>query len=270
MTLNEAVRRLWGAGIESAEYDARELFIFALGLPRSLPIDRKKDYISDRLDLAIEERVARKPLQYILGTAGFFREEYIVNESVLIPRYDTETLVEYAVKNIPAGESFADICCGCGCIAISTLKNTAGTTATAFDISAAALAVAKLNAQRLLVSDRLTLLECDIMSYEPRTEQFFAVLSNPPYVSSSAYDSLEPEIFAEPKIAHVGGSDGGDFYRALVPIAKRMIKPDGFAAFEIGYDQRELLASLAIENGMLVEFLRDLGGNDRVAVMRKK
>ena len=268
MKLFEAIEILREAGIESADYDAREIF-------RHLSRDRGIGYImkhleceNEELERAVMRRAKREPLQYILGSVGFYREDYTVNESVLIPRADTEHLVDYAVRHIPEGERFIDICTGSGCIAISTLNNTKGTTALAIDISPAALDVAKQNAEKIGVSERLTLRECDILTVPDLGEAVYAVLSNPPYVSESAYASLEPEIYREPKAAFVGGEDGGDFYRALVPYAKKLIKPEGFIAFEIGYDQKELISSLAEENGLDIELIKDYSDNWRVAVLR--
>lgn len=268
MTLKEATDRLTRAGVSDARYDARALFAHVLGLSPSELLDPFCDYTSDALEAAISRRESREPLQYIIGEVGFYRESYIVTPDVLIPRADTECLVDFAVRNIPEGESFLDLCTGSGCIAISTLKNTRGTTAEAVDISKAALGVARQNAERNGVSERLSFTHADVMDYSP-TGSFYAVLSNPPYVKDDVYQTLDAEIFAEPKAAFVGGDDGGDFYRRLVPLAKSLIKPEGFIALEIGYDQSELIEGLSREWGLNLEIIRDLGGNPRCAVLRK-
>lgn len=267
MKLSDIVAELRKAGIDSAEHDARELFR-AFGGPQGGYIPMNSESDAPELCSAVSRRAAREPLQYIIGSVGFYREEYTVNESVLIPRADTEHLVDYAVGHIPDGESFIDLCTGSGCIAISTLKNTRGTSAVAVDISSAALSVAKENAQKNGVSDRITLIEGDVMELGDGLGQFYAVLSNPPYVSEDAYAALEPEIYREPRCAFVGGRDGGDFYRAIVPAAMKMIKPEGFIALEIGYDQRELMTELAAQYGLALEIIKDYGENDRVAVLR--
>ena len=268
MTLAELVARLERAGIDSAQHDARELFRAFSGMGGGyLPMSAESS--SPELIAAAERRERREPLQYIVGEVGFYREEYLVNEAVLIPRADTEHLVDYAVKHIPSGERFADLCTGSGCVAISTLKNTKDTRAIAIDISREALSVALKNAEKNGVADRLTLIESDVLGkIDIPDGSLFAVLSNPPYVSDSAYEALEPEIYKEPKCAFIGGEDGGDFYRAIVPAAKKMIKPEGFIALEIGYDQRELLILIGKENGLLTEIIRDYSDNDRVAVLR--
>ena len=263
MTLKEAIEILKSAGIESADYDGRELF--RLFRPGTVMMNTECD--SPELIHAIERRAKREPLQYIIGEVGFYRESYLVSPDCLIPRPDTEILVDYAVKNLPEGALFLDLCTGSGCVAISTLKNTKNTLAVAADISGGALAIAAENAHRNGVEDRISLRRMDLMS-EVIDLPVFAVLSNPPYVADDVYESLEGEIFHEPKMAFVGGSDGGDFYRALTPIYKNYIAQGGFIAYEIGYDQAELLQKIAHDCGMKCEILKDLSGNDRVAVLK--
>ncbi len=268
MTLREAAKLLADAGIESALGDARVLFEKIGGYPRHALIGADASSDSEELARAISRRAKREPLQYILGRVDFYRESYKVTPDCLIPRWDTELLVDYAVSHIPEGESFLDLCTGSGCVAISTLANTKGTSAAAYDISDSALKIAKENAEENGVSDRLKLFRLDLMTDEPTGLAPFAVLSNPPYVSCTAYAELAPEIAHEPSIAFLAGKDGGDFYRRFVPMCKRLIKPEGFFAFEIGFDQRELSEALAAEHGLKVEILKDTSGNDRVAVYR--
>ena len=265
MNLKTAIDLLREAGIDSPEYDARAIFK-AYGCEAILA-SRESD--NPELISALERRAKREPLQYILGSVGFYREEYFVSPACLIPRPDTEILVDYAVKNIPEGESFIDLCTGSGCVAISTLKNTVGTRATAVDLSAEAIEIAKKNAESNGVSDRIefTLGDACEKSYGG---EIFALLSNPPYVADRVYESLEGEIFHEPKMAFVGGEDGGDFYRAITPLYRDRIKENGFIAYEIGYDQAELLRHIAEENNMSCRILKDFGGNDRVAVLRRQ
>ena len=207
-------------------------------------------------------------MAYIIGCVDFFNERYKVTPDCLIPRPDTEILVEFAVDHIPEGKEFIDLCTGSGCVAISTLCNTKNTTAIAADLSEAALAVARENAGFMGVEDRIEFLSLDVTK-EPIREKVFAVLSNPPYVSESAYRTLEPEIFCEPKMAFLGGEDGGDFYRTLTPLYRDVIEDDGFIAYEIGYDQADMLREIAEKNNMRASILRDLSGNSRVAVLRK-
>jgi len=267
MTLNEAIKILSDAGVESPEFDAREIFMHFTSLKGYELVSRSSSSDDERLAAAIAERAARKPLQYILGYVGFYRECYKVTPDCLIPREDTEILVDFAVKNIPEGESFIDICTGSGCVAISTLKNTKNTTALAIDLSLPALTLARENAENNGVSERLELLEKDALTFIPDKE-VFAILSNPPYVTVSEYASLQSELYHEPEIAFVGGEDGLDFYKKIVPLTKEKIKKHGFLAFEIGKDQANALLNIAAENSMSAEILNDLSGNPRVAVLR--
>ena len=268
MKLSEAIKILEDAGVSDAEYDARQIFSeFGVFSPYEL-LAKTAESSDTRIISAVEQRAQREPLQYILGKAYFYREKYTVSADCLIPRQDTEILVDFAVKNIPIGESFADICSGSGCIGISVLNNTENTRATFVDISDAAMELAKKNAEDIGVFDRCNFLVADIMKELPE-EKFFAVLSNPPYVKDEVYLGLDDEIFHEPKSAFVGGADGGDFYRRLIPSFHKLIKPGGFLALEIGFDQRELIEKLCKDNCLAAEFIKDFSGNYRVAVIRQ-
>lgn len=268
MKLCEAIKILEDAGVSDAEYDARQIFSeYGDFSPYELLV-KTAESSDEKIINAVYRRAQREPLQYILGKAYFYREEYTVTNDVLIPRQDTEILVDFAVKNIPLGESFADICSGSGCIGISVLNNTKNTKATFFDISEAAIKISEKNARDIGVYDRCRFVISDIMKELPE-EKFFAVLSNPPYVKDEVYLGLDDEIFHEPKSAFVGGADGGDFYRRLIPSFQKTIKPGGFLALEIGYDQRELIESICKENSLAAEFIKDFSGNYRVAVIRQ-
>lgn len=263
MTLKEAIEILREAGIDSADYDARELFKHH----HNGVVMLNSECDSPELIRDVERRAKREPLQYIIGEVGFYRESYIVSPDCLIPRPDTEILVDYAVKNLPEGATFLDLCTGSGCVAISTLKNTNNTTAVAVDISGGALAVAAENALRNGVFNRIHFRLADLLN-EVIDLPVFAVLSNPPYVADGVYEELADEIYHEPREAFVGGEDGGDFYRRLTPIYKNYIADNGFIAYEIGYDQAPLLRQIADENGMHLEILKDLSGNNRVAILK--
>ena len=269
MRLSEAARRLSEAGIDDPKGEARRLFVELGGL--SLADTVGADPCSDepRLVEAIRRREGREPLQYILGYADFYRERYKVTGDCLIPRGDTEVLVDIATRLIPNGERFIDLCTGSGCIAISTLKNTRNTTAVAVDLSGAALDIARENAEANGVSDRLTLVKADVLA--ERTEgEFFAVLSNPPYVTAQAYKTLDAELYFEPEMALVGkDGDGAGFYRRIVELYSGSVKDGGFIAFEIGYDQAAPLTEAASCFGMSCEIIKDLSGNDRVALLKR-
>ena len=213
-------------------------------------------------------REKREPLQYIIGETAFYKELYRVTPDCLIPRQDTELLVEYAVNNIPEGESFLDLCTGSGCIAISTLKNTVNTSALAIDISPSALKIARENAVINGVSERCRFIEGDVLRDAPKGE-YYAILSNPPYVSENAYKTLQKEIYYEPRLAFVADDDGMKFYERILDVYRDRINPRGFFAFEIGFDQEKKIKDAAIRRGMRCEILYDLSYLPRVAVIKK-
>lgn len=266
MTLKEAIEILKKAGVDSPDYDARELFRAYSG-ESLITLNTASD--SEELTKAVSRRAAREPLQYILGTVGFYREEYRVTPDCLIPRSDTEILVDYAVKHIPDGERFADLCSGSGCIGISTLKNTTGTHCDAYDLSDGAIKLTLENARLNGVEHRLTAHKRDLLREDIEGE-YFAILSNPPYIPRCVYEGLEKEIFHEPKMAFVGGESGLVFYERLIPVSINSIKKGGFIAFEIGYDQAEAIKDIACARGLTSEIIKDYSGNDRVAVIRRK
>ena len=269
MKLSEAISILTSAGVENPRHDAREIFRRIGRLRDYELISANAESDIPELISAVERRALREPLQYILGTVDFYREIYEVTPDCLIPRQETELLVDFAVKNIPCGKSFVDLCTGSGCIAISTLSNTKDTAGIAVDLSEGALRIAERNSKRNGVSERITFACKDVLT-EPVTESVFAVLSNPPYVTESAYAELEPEIYKEPKIAFVAGEDGLIFYRRIIALYKDKIEPDGFFAFEIGYDQGAALRELARLHGMSAEIIKDYSENDRIAILRLK
>jgi release factor glutamine methyltransferase len=271
MRLREVSRLLIDSGIENGNNEARQLFLKFGGLSKSDVLFGDAVSSAPELYYAIKRRLEREPSSYIVGEVGFYRESYITTPAVLVPRQDTEHLVDYGVKNIPDGGRFLDICTGSGCVAISVLNNTKNTTARAIDISPEAIEVAKRNRENVLGDeDRLTLTVADALTFEPE-EKFDAILSNPPYIPEDVYLGLEAEIFYEPRIAFVGGGrDGGDFYRALTSKYKNYLKDGGFIAYEIGYDQRNMILGIAEREGFLTEIIKDYSGNDRVAVLKKK
>lgn len=267
MKISEAIELLCAAGVENPRHDARQLFSKFGKVSSSELVFGDTESDSTELISAIKRRAKREPLQYIIGEVDFYRESYKVTPDCLIPRSDTEILVDFAVHNIPDGKKFIDLCTGSGCVAISTLKNTSATCAAALDISSSALAVARENAERNGVCDRIEFIHSDVFDYTP-SDEFFAVLSNPPYVTEMAYASLQPEIYHEPKIAFVGGESGLVFYEKILSLYKDKISKSGFFAFEIGYDQADALRELARKNGMSSEIIKDYSGLDRVAVMK--
>ncbi len=188
MTLKELEARLRSSGIADFKEEARILACRVCGISLSrLVFFREELPCSDKLCDAVSRRAAGEPLQYIVGTWDFMNETYEVTPDVLIPRQDTEILVEWAIKNLPHGSRFADLGTGSGCIAVSTLAARKDLTCVAVDVSPEALAVAKRNAERNGVSGRVEFRLFDILRGRVQNEEFDAILSNPPYVSLDEY-----------------------------------------------------------------------------------
>ncbi len=256
MDQQTAIAALRAAGIENAAYEVRLLAErFGSELPREV----------------VERRAAHYPLQYLLGEWGFFREIYEVNEHCLIPRSDTEILVERAVGLLPAGARFLDLCTGSGCVAISTLAARPDTTAVAVDLFEETLALAARNAKRNNVAERVSFYLADVRqggAQAPFDGGFAAIVSNPPYIQNDVMRSLQPEVGFEPAAALCGGEDGLDFYRDILSGWRSLLAPDGFFLFEIGYDQADALGRLGADHGLRAEVTRDYGGQDRVVLLR--
>ncbi len=272
MTYKQLCARLSAAGIESAAWDASLLLAHFCGVDPALPPDPARDFDAAALAEAVEQRAAHTPLQYILGEWSFFRQTYEVNPDCLIPRSDTEVLVEKATHLLPRGAYFADLCTGSGCIAVSTLCERPDTRALAVDKFPQTLALATRNAARNGVAERFSPLLCDLLAPDPLPDgaRFDAILSNPTYIRSAVLEELAPELSAEPAAALDGGGDGLVFYRALVRLCRRHLKTGGFALFEIGYDQADAVRAIAADVGYACRIIKDLSSNDRVAVLTEK
>jgi release factor glutamine methyltransferase len=183
----------------------------------------------------VSRRGRREPLQHILGSQEFCGIDFEVTPDVLVPRHDTETLVQEAVLRKPDAATVLDIGTGSGCIAVSLAKKLPLAAISAVDISGAALAVARRNAERIGVA--IEFLQGSLC--EPLTGRYFdLIVSNPPYIPSSDIDTLEPEVRDfDPRVALDGGADGLDMFRALIPSAASCLNPGGWLLVEIGMGQ---------------------------------
>lgn len=240
---------------------------------RDLELLREKFPDEENYNAALKQLENRVPLAYVIGEWYFYDETYKVSPACLIPRPDTEHLVDRAIKLLPKNGRFADLCTGSGCIAISTLAHRPDAKGYAVDISADALEIAKYNAEANGVSDRLTFSLADVLNGELsfENEPLDMIISNPPYIETETVTTLEPEVQHEPKLALDGGADGLDFYRALIEKCPSHIKDGGILMFEIGYNQGRALVDLTESAGGRVgkaQIFKDYGGNDRVAVIQ--
>jgi release factor glutamine methyltransferase len=220
----------------------------------------------------IERRLAGEPIQYITGEAEFYGLPFHVNRDVLIPRPETELLVEKTVQLAPLVRRprILDVGAGSGAIAIALAHEWPDAMVTATDLSTAALDVARRNAERLGFARRVRFLQGDLL--EPAASQHFdIVVSNPPYVPDSDRETLEVEVRDyEPAQALFAGEDGLEIYRRLIPAAFGVLVPGGFLALEIGYGQQEAIRTLLASAGFSgIEFTEDLQKIPRVVLARR-
>ena len=214
--------------------------------------------------LLLKKRGERVPLQYITGVQEFMGLPFKVNSHVLIPRQDTETLVEQALKVLEPGMEVLDLCTGSGCIVISLLKHArVGISGTASDISKQALLIAKENAKQNQVETELV--RSDL--FQNITGKYDVIISNPPYIPTGELSGLMPEVRDfEPLEALDGAEDGLFFYREITRMGKNFLKSNGYLYFEIGHNQGRQVAFLMEKNGFRnIKVIKDLAGNDRVA-----
>lgn len=273
MVTAELVRGIRDMLSDNAGFEAAEIVMHVLGVDRNALILNSRDDVSDidaeKARQLAERRRRGEPLQYIIGAAEFMSLGFSVDESVLIPRSDTETLVEYVLEKIKGRHvRLIDIGTGSGCIGISIAKYHGDVDLTLADISDAALRIAAENAENNGVKAKI--LKIDIMSEVP-DGKYGAVVSNPPYIRSGVIPTLQTEVKDhEPLTALDGGADGLRFYRRITDIAPRFLDTDGLLAYEIGFDQGRDVSELMQKDFSGVEIVKDLCGNDRVVAGRLK
>lgn len=236
---------------------------------RDLSILREAFSEEDAFSSAVERVENGEPLAYVLGEWYFYGLTFKLNSECLIPRADTEHIVEKAIELLPRGGRFIDLCSGSGCIAVSILYSRPDVTGAVVEISSDAYGISCENAVLNGVSDRLTAVNDDIFKFTTE-EKYNCVISNPPYIRSSVIPTLDASVKDhEPMRALDGGDSGMDFYDHILRSYRECLAPDGCFVFEIGYDQREDICALAESLGYKECIVtKDYGGNDRVAVIR--
>ena len=274
--LREAARELEYAGVPEARREAGSLLSFILGRDRTFLISHAEDPVDEnswaRLREFVERRAAGEPLQYITGVQDFYGREFRVTPDVLIPRPETELLVEAALQKVGAAPFICDVGTGSGCIAVTLLCEIVSARAVLIDKSPAALEIAKINAQNLSVAERAHFLVSDCFdSLDFRKDEFDLVVSNPPYVSAAALAGLQREVRDhEPLIALSPGDDGLSVIRRLIQNAPAYIKPNGYMLMEIGFDQGEAVERLIEGSAWRLHEIRpDLQGIPRIVVLQK-
>ena len=208
------------------------------------------------------------PLQYLTHTQAFFNENYYVDENVLIPRQDTEILVEKAIDYIRNEniKNAIDLCTGSGAIGISVARNSDVEKVLLIDISEGALDVAKRNIEDNYMEDKVSVLKSNLLDEAIKSNiKTDMILSNPPYIKSKDMASLDANVKYEPSLALDGGATGMDFYEKIVEQAKQVLNNNGLLIFEIGYDELEHIKN---KEYTMLESVKDYGGNDRVVVCR--
>lgn len=259
-------------GIENARFDADLLLAEVLEVRRDqlyLDWDRNlTEHEDERFKTLILRRAANVPLQYILNRQEFMGLSFYVDKRVLIPRADSELLVEKWLDIVRQEErriKVADLCTGSGALAISMAYYFPDADLVGTDLSSDALEVARQNAERLGV--RVQWRQGDFL--DPiRGECWDYIISNPPYVSAEDYRQCAPEIFHEPAMAFLGGAEGLDFYRHLADEIRPFLNHQGKVLMEIGWDQAKAVCSLFNQNGFETQVFRDLAGRDRVILAR--
>ncbi len=283
----KGIKRLEEAKVAEAKTDARLLLEAVCGTDRNTLLAHPELVVTEAQEEnyvnLIEKRAKRIPLQHITGSQDFMGLEFYVNKDVLIPRQDTEILVEEVMPHVHDGMRILDLCTGSGCILISLLQYSNHCAGVGTDLSGAALQVAAQNAEHILavkgmsvrmgdaafVRDEVHFVQGDLFEAlnQPETdEKIDIIVSNPPYIATDVIPTLEPEVAVhEPMAALDGGEDGLSFYRRIIACAGKYLTRGGMLFFEIGYDQAEAVVRLMADAGFVdCEVKKDYAGLDRV------
>ena len=271
--LTEGEHALQSAGIEDWKMDAWYLMEetlqvirtrYLMDSGRAVSEEEKTRYLEQ-----IDKRASHIPLQHLTGHQEFMGLNFQVSEDVLVPRQDTEILVEEALKYVHSGMKLLDMCTGSGCILLSIvklaaeLKDCKEVTGTGVDLSEKALKIAQENRRNLGLEQTTALLQSDL--FEQVNGTYDMIVSNPPYIASEVITTLSEEVKDhEPMMALDGGTDGLDFYRIIIEKSPAYLAPKGMLFFEIGYDQGASVSQLMEKNFENIHVIRDLAGLDRV------
>jgi release factor glutamine methyltransferase len=272
--LEQAAEVLSEAGIPDARRESASLLSYTIKKDRTFLIAHPEHELSgaecDEYESYINRRAQHEPYQYIVGRQEFFGLDFEVTSDVLVPRPETEILVDKAIDILKYGQdpTFCEIGVGSGCISVSILHSMAHATAIAVDVSESAVAIARRNAERHCVTDRLSLQVADV--FDGVAGKFDLIVSNPPYVPTRQIETLQPEVRGfEPLVALAGGTDGLDIVTHIVSGSPRHLTSHGVLLIEIGFDQSERVRQLF--DGTIweaPEFLADLQGIPRIVAAK--
>lgn len=268
MVIYELVRSIASELSDNALFEAEQIVMSTMCISRSELVLGGKKEIGEEAKERAEEMLARRksgePLQYILGECEFMSLDFYVERGVLIPRSDTETLVETVLDIIGKRKNVIDICSGSGCIGVSLANYNKDITVTLADISDKALEVSEKNIRRHNLTERVKTVKLDILKEYPEGK-YDVIISNPPYIESSVIQDLMTEVRDfEPRLALDGGEDGLTFYRRIADIAPQILNKGGIIVLEIGYNQGNDVKALLERDFFNVQIIKDLCGNDRV------
>ncbi len=280
MKIGDALRRasqiLRKSGIETPVTDSQIILSHLLKKPRWKLITEREKEIPEKIEelyfVLIKKRSEGYPVAYLTGKKHFYGLEFYVYEGVLVPRPETEILVEETLKKIPSDKHThgLEIGIGTGIISISLLKNRPALIMTGVDISDRAIKNATKNALKHGVIDRFIIKKSDLFENISENQKFDFIISNPPYISEEEYRHLSREVKKEPKEALIAGKEGTEFYEKIIKEGREYLKEKGFFAFEIGYRQCSKVKSLLEKEGFKTYCRKDLQGLDRVIIGEKR
>lgn len=258
---------------DTAAFEADTLVLFFSGLSKSRLIFEKKtqaeNSFTDKVLSASKSIAQGMPLQYVISEWEFFGNRIFCGKGCLIPRPETELLVEKAIEELPHGGRFLDLCTGSGCISTAVLNARKDSSCVSVDISEDALKYAEKNRDYYNLKNRMSIVLCDAAKFDPG-EKFDLIISNPPYIKSADIQNLEKCVLQEPLIALDGGSDGLYFYKMIVKKYADFLKDDGSFLFEIGYDISDGVKNILCEDGFCVDFMEDFHKILRVCIGKRQ
>ena len=273
--LNNANKKLKEKGIKSYHLDSQILISEALKVEKKnilLNLEKKVSMKKlDYFDFLVTERINKKPIAYILRKKEFWKYDFFVNQNVLIPRPETELIIENVLeltKN-KSKLNILDIGVGSGCIILSILKERKNFNGTGIDICKKSLNICKINSYYLEVSSRLKLFKSDVDNFQ--NGKYDLIVSNPPYIKKSILKYLEKDVIGfEPKLALDGGNEGLSVIRKVIERSSKLIKKKGFLILEIAYDQKKQVKKILMNKGFFIKkIVKDLSGNDRCIISLK-
>ena len=268
--LADTAIKLSGSGIEGAARDARILTAFAIGIPISELSLKLNELVSDqiisKLEKLILRRIDREPISKILGKREFWGRSFSINENVLDPRPDTETLIDFVIEK-PV-KSVLELGTGSGAIAVTLACEWKHVHLTAVDISEDAISMAKINAEKFNVQNKIHFLKSDW--FETVRGSFDLIISNPPYIGLVEQDEIAAEVIKyDPEIALFAGRDGLEAYKKIIPNLAKFLKPDGLVVLETGASQSNQVKNMMNAVGFIdAKIVKDLSGKDRLVAAK--